>query len=175
MELTNSFQNENSSADKEETNRKRRNPFNTQIRKEDKERRQKKKARVIARNISYKVKEDALFKYFSQWGNVEELNLLKRSDGKLVGCAFVQYSGVNQASKAILKGNNTKFLGRPLYIDWALGKNEYTNKKNVQNFGDPEEKKPKIERKEENEEKSLVSSNEVFLCRIRILCINVFG
>ncbi|XP_011202096.2 RNA-binding protein 28 [Bactrocera dorsalis] len=160
MELTNSIQNENSFIDKEETNRKRRNPFNTQLRKDDKERRQKKKARIIARNISYKVKEDALLKHFSQWGNVEELNLLKRSDGKLVGCAFVQYSRVNQASKAILKGNNMKFLGRPLYIDWALGKDEYTNKKNGQNSGEPDEKKPKIELKEENEKESRDSSND---------------
>ncbi|XP_017468669.1 PREDICTED: RNA-binding protein 28 [Rhagoletis zephyria] len=128
-------------------NKKRKNPFSTQLRKEDKERRLKKKARIIARNISYKAKEDVLRKHFSQWGNVEELNLLKRPDGKLVGCAFVQYSAVNQASKAILKGNKLDFLGRPLNIDWALGKDEYTNKKNIAKKEEPDEKKPKLENK----------------------------
>lgn len=162
MELTNANQDEKTTEDNEvpQTNKKRRNPFNTQLRKEDKERRQKKKARIIARNISYKVQEDALRKHFSQWGDVEELNLLKRPDGKLVGCAFIQYSAVNQASKAILKGNNTKFLGRPLYIDWALGKDEYTNKKKEQNPEEPDEKKPKIEIKEENEDELEDSTND---------------
>ncbi|XP_004526400.1 RNA-binding protein 28 [Ceratitis capitata] len=162
MEILNSVKDEQTADDKDDPqkNKKRRNPFSVQLRKEDKERRQKKKARIIVRNISYKVKDDVLLKHFSQWGTVEDLNLLKRPDGKLVGCAFVQYSSVNQASKAILKGNNQKFLGRPIYIDWALGKDEYTNKKNDKNSDEPDEKKPKVELKEEDDKLSQTSVKE---------------
>lgn len=166
MELADSFEDVKKTDHNEvtQTNRKRRNPFNTQLRKDDEKRRRRKRARIIARNISYKVREDTLLKHFSQWGNVEELNLLKRTDGKLVGCAFVQYSGVSQASKAILKGNNIKFFGRPMYIDWALGKDEYLNKKKGQNPTEPDEKRPKIKLKEQKEEElGDCSNNEVCL------------
>jgi len=45
--------------------RKRRNPFNTQRLKEEKERRQKKRARLIVRNISYKSTEGL----GAEWGS----------------------------------------------------------------------------------------------------------
>ncbi|XP_067629700.1 RNA-binding protein 28 [Eurosta solidaginis] len=134
------------------SNRKRRNPFNTQQRKDEKDRRQKKKARIIVRNISYKAKEDSFRKHFGQWGEIEELNILQRPDGKLVGCAFVQYANVNSASKAILRGNKQEFLGRPLYIDWAIGKNDYINKKKEENAEYSGDKKSKLEPKVEAEE-----------------------
>ncbi|GBP96552.1 RNA-binding protein 28 [Eumeta japonica] len=54
--------------------------------KRGKERRQKKRARLIVRNISYKSTDEDLRKHFEQWGKLEDINLLKRADGKLVGC-----------------------------------------------------------------------------------------
>lgn len=132
---------------------KRRNPFKVQQQKDEKERRQKKRARLIVRNISYKSTEEELRKHFEKWGKLEDVNLLKRADGKLVGCAFVQYETINQATKAILQGNGKEMLGRNVFIDWALGKNEFVAKK--QGVKDePEEKKPKLEVKEEEEIKS---------------------
>lgn len=128
---------------------KRRNPFRVQQQKEEKDRRQKKRARLIVRNISYKSTEESVRKHFEQWGKLEDVNILKRSDGKLVGCAFVQYETINQATKAILKGNGQEMLGRKIFIDWALGKNDFVAKKEVKE--EPEEKKPKLELKEEEE------------------------
>lgn len=134
---------------------KRRNPFRVQQQKEEKERRQKKRARLIVRNISYKSTEDSIRKHFEQWGKLEDVNILKRADGKLVGCAFVQYETINQATKAILKGNGQEMLGRKIFIDWALGKNEFVAKKEVKD--EPEEKKPKLDVKdEENKQKNNV-------------------
>uniref|UniRef100_A0A1B0FKE9 RRM domain-containing protein n=1 Tax=Glossina morsitans morsitans TaxID=37546 RepID=A0A1B0FKE9_GLOMM len=129
--------------------RKRRNPFRVEKQKEEKERRQKKRARLIVRNINYKAAEQDLRTYFGQWGEIEEINLLKRADGKLVGCAFIQYATINQATKAILKGNSKELLGRPVFVDWALGKNEYVAGKQCDSQKEPEEKKNKIECKEE--------------------------
>ncbi|XP_037714973.1 RNA-binding protein 28 [Drosophila subpulchrella] len=127
--------------------RKRRNPFNTQRLKEEKERRQKKRARLIVRNISYKSTEDSMREHFGQWGTLEDVHILKRGDGKLVGCAFVQYETINQATKAILHSNGKELLGRKIFVDWALGKDEYASKHPKE---EPDEKKPKVEVKEED-------------------------
>ncbi|XP_073847832.1 RNA-binding protein 28 isoform X2 [Musca autumnalis] len=159
MELTgenspNVSENEGDKGTTEQKARKRRNPFKVQKEKEEKERRQKKRARLIVRNMSYKAKEEDLRKHFEQWGKLEEINIPKRPDGKLVGCAFVQYETINQATKAILKGNGKEFLGRVVFIDWALGKDEYVAKKQQNVKEEPEEKKPKVEIKEEDEKKS---------------------
>ncbi|KAH8269600.1 hypothetical protein KR018_010026 [Drosophila ironensis] len=136
----------------DEKPKKRRNPFNTQRLKEEKERRQKKRARLIVRNISYKSTPEALREHFSQWGTLEDVNILKRGDGKLVGCAFVQYETINQATKAILHSNGKELLGRKVFVDWALGKDEYVAKNPKSE--EPEEKKPKVEVKEEGEEEA---------------------
>lgn len=138
--------------------RKRRNPFNTQRLKEEKERRQKKRARLIVRNISYKSTEESMREHFAQWGTLEDVHILKRGDGKLVGCAFVQYETINQATKAILHSNGKELLGRKIFVDWALGKDEYVAKNPKE---EPEEKKPKVEVKEEGEEEEIkVESDE---------------
>ncbi|KAH8253354.1 hypothetical protein KR032_005032 [Drosophila birchii] len=138
--------------------RKRRNPFNTQRLKEEKERRQKKRARLIVRNISYKSTDESMREHFSQWGTLEDVHILKRGDGKMVGCAFVQYETINQATKAILHSNGKELLGRKIFVDWALGKDEYVAKNPKE---EPEEKKPKVEVKEEGDEEEIkVESGE---------------
>ncbi|XP_002015483.2 RNA-binding protein 28 [Drosophila persimilis] len=142
----------------EDKSKKRRNPFNTQRLKEEKERRQKKRARLIVRNISYKSTDASLREYFSKWGTLEDVNILKRGDGKLVGCAFVQYETINQATKAILKTNGKDLQGRKIFVDWALGKNEYSAKNPKDE--EPEEKKPKVEIKDESGEEPMVETNE---------------
>lgn len=90
-----------------------------------KENRKKRRSRIIVRNLSYNVKETDLREWFSKFGNIEEINLLKRSDGKLVGCAFIHYDKVNSAAKAILKTTGKEIVGRPVHCDWAVGKDRY--------------------------------------------------
>ncbi|EDW74360.1 uncharacterized protein Dwil_GK21872 [Drosophila willistoni] len=135
---------------------KRRNPFNTQRLKEERERRQKKRARLIVRNISYKSTDETLRQHFQQWGTLEDVNILKRGDGKLVGCAFVQYETINQATKAIKEANGKEMLGRQVFVDWALGKDEYTTKHVKEEDEEQEEKKLKVE----DEEKPDVDEDE---------------
>ena len=43
----------------------------------------------------------------------------------MVGCAFVQYSNVAEASKAIKELNGKPFLQRPVAIDWAVSKDRF--------------------------------------------------
>lgn len=40
------------------------------------------------------------------------MNLLKKRDGKLVGCAFVQFATVPQAAKALRELNLKELLGK---------------------------------------------------------------
>ena len=91
--------------------------------------RQKRRARLIIRNISFKSKKKNLLEHFSKFGKVEELDILKKPDGKMVGCAFVQYEKVNEAAKAILMSSGKELLGRPVYVDWAVGKDHYNKQK----------------------------------------------
>lgn len=70
--------------------------------KQNKLARQKRRARLIIRNISFKSTKANLMEHFAKFGKVEELDILKKPDGKMVGCAFIQYEKVNEAAKAIL-------------------------------------------------------------------------
>lgn len=96
-------------------------------RKKEKESRRSRKARIILRNISYKTSEKNLTERFAKYGTIKECNILKRADGKLVGCAFIQYEKVNQAAKAIHHENAKEFLGRPVVIDWAVNRKKFTD------------------------------------------------
>lgn len=71
-------------------------------------------ARLIVRNVSFKATEENLKEYFSQYGNVEEVKLLKKPDGRLVGCAFIHFTHVPMANKALAATNKKPFLGKIL-------------------------------------------------------------
>lgn len=72
----------------------------------------KRKARLIIRNISFKATEESLREHFTPYGDIIEVKLLKKPDGKLIGCAFVQYKNVPMAKKALLNTNMKPFLGK---------------------------------------------------------------
>lgn len=96
-----------------------------EARKELKEKSRLRKARIILRNVSYKVNESNLKERFAKYGEIREVNILKRPDGKLVGCAFIQFDKVNHAAKAIHHENAKEFLGRPVVIDWAVNQKKF--------------------------------------------------
>lgn len=77
------------------------------------------------RNLSFKCTEENLREHFAQFGPLVDLNVLKRSDGKLVGCAFVQYEKVTQAAKAISHCSGKDLHGRTVYVDFAVNKKEH--------------------------------------------------
>lgn len=77
------------------------------------------------RNLPFKVTEDDLTKEFAKFGIIKECNILKREDGKLVGCAFIQYDKVNHAAKAIHHANGKELFGRPVIIDWAVNNKKF--------------------------------------------------
>ncbi|XP_026736618.1 RNA-binding protein 28 [Trichoplusia ni] len=98
----------------------------SKTKKEDKKKeRVNRNARLVVRNVSFKATEDSLKKHFEPYGEILEVKLLKKPDGKLVGCAFIHFKNVPMAKKALLSTNMKPFLGRPISVDWAVAKNKY--------------------------------------------------
>lgn len=57
------------------------------------------------------VTEDDIRNLYTPYGPIEQIDLLKRPDGKPVGCGFVQFKRIEDASKAIFNTNKQEFLG----------------------------------------------------------------
>ncbi|OXU24591.1 hypothetical protein TSAR_011042 [Trichomalopsis sarcophagae] len=87
---------------------------------------QAKKARIVVRNLSFNVTESDFRRLYEPFGELEEVKLLKRPDGKLVGCGFVQFKNLEDASKAIFKTNKSNFLGRTISSEWAIPKSQFS-------------------------------------------------
>ncbi|XP_055627857.1 RNA-binding protein 28 [Toxorhynchites rutilus septentrionalis] len=88
--------------------------------------------RLIIRNLSYKITEKKLRVEFEKYGTLEEVSILKRPDGKLVGCAFIQYAKREESDRAVDAMNNNVFMGRKIELCYALHKETYSKiKKNT--------------------------------------------
>ncbi len=124
------------------------NQKNTAQRDFDRAQAKKKKARLIVRNLSFKATDAKLKSHFSTFGDVVDVNILKKKDGKMVGCAFVQYSNVQEAAKAIKELNGKPFLQRPVAIDWAVSKDRFQGGQKQDDFP-PKIKEEEPEIKEE--------------------------
>ena len=124
----------------------------------DKKAAKEKKSRLIIRNLSFKATDDKIKSHFSTYGDVVDVNILKKKDGKMVGCAFIQYSNIQEASMALKNLNGKPFLQRPIAIDWAVPKDQFQQ-------SNP---KPNAEEKEEEEVPDMVS--DPLGKKILILC-----
>lgn len=122
-------------------------------RKLEKEKRKLRKSRIILRNLPFKVTETDLTKEFSKFGEIKECNVLKRENGKLVGCAFIQYDKVNHAAKAIHHANGKEMFGRPVIIDWAVNKKQFLKHLRQQKQGNAQVKTEIKEESESDEDK----------------------
>jgi len=89
----------------------------------------KNKARLIIRNLSFKSDDISLKKFFSPHGPVVDVNILKKPDGRMVGCAFVEFKKVEDAGAAIKAANASQFLGRTIAVDWAVPKEVFKENK----------------------------------------------
>jgi len=105
----------------------------------DKKAAKEKKSRLIIRNLSFKATDDKIKSHFSTYGDVVDVNILKKKDGKMVGCAFIQYSNIQEASKALKNLNGKPFLQRPIAIDWAVPKDQFQQSNPKPNAEEKEE------------------------------------
>jgi len=112
----------------------------------------KNKARIVIRNLSFKSDEDALRKFFSPYGPLVDVNILKKPDGRMVGCAFVEFKKVSDAGDALKASNSAKFLGRTIAVDWAVPKEIFKQKDDTQDEHDENIEEPSKEDESEDEE-----------------------
>ncbi|XP_063913163.1 RNA-binding protein 28-like [Zophobas morio] len=101
------------------------------IKKEKKQKLKQKRARLIVRNLPFEATEETLREHFEKFGELEDVKILKKEDGKLVGCGFIQYKLVQKAAKARHHLHGKPFLDREINVDFALGKDKFKNKQNV--------------------------------------------
>ena len=76
---------------------------------------------IFVGNLSFKCNENSIRKYFSSCGNVVDIRLAKRDDGKLKGFAHVDFDSEESVKKA-LELNGKELDGRPLKIDVSTPK-----------------------------------------------------
>nr|XP_053626962.1 RNA-binding protein 28-like [Cherax quadricarinatus] len=83
------------------------------------------KGRIIIRNLSFKADEKLVEEHFSKYGKIREVSILRKKDGKMVGCAFVQFNEKAEALKAITECNMKPLLGRLIAVDLAVEKEKF--------------------------------------------------
>lgn len=129
-----------------------------------------KKPRIIVRNIPFKATKEDVKKLYESFGEILEINFPKRTDGTLVGCCFIQFKQLEDASKAIFNTNKKEFLGRVISSGWAVSKSKYCEKlkKELENLNDKDhtdqnEDKNKNEKyKNETKEKNIEEKKDQF-------------
>ncbi|XP_044748099.1 RNA-binding protein 28 isoform X2 [Coccinella septempunctata] len=96
-----------------------------QRKKEQKKKLKEKRARLVVKNLPFNTTEENLREHFVKFGDVSDIHILKKEDGKLTGCAFIQFKLVQKARKAKHYTHGQTFLGRKLEVDFAMSKKEY--------------------------------------------------
>ncbi|CAH0560297.1 unnamed protein product [Brassicogethes aeneus] len=100
-----------------------------QRKKQSKQVLKEKRARLMVKNLPFKATEENLKEHFEKYGEIKSVKLLRKPDGKLVGCGFVQFAFVQKAAKAKHYTNHQPFLGRNILVDFALSKDKFKKQK----------------------------------------------
>ena len=78
---------------------------------------------IFVGNLSYQTTQDDLLSAFSQFGNVERVNIVTdRDTGQPRGFAFVEMSDAREAQSAIAQLNGAELGGRALNVNEARPK-----------------------------------------------------
>src|SRR3954452_14030136 len=78
---------------------------------------------IFVGNLSYQTTQDELYAAFSQYGNVERVNIITdRDTGQARGFAFVEMTEARDAENAINSLNGADLNGRALNVNEARPK-----------------------------------------------------
>ncbi|XP_027017817.2 RNA-binding protein 28 [Tachysurus fulvidraco] len=138
-------------------------------------RKNKMKARLIIRNLSFKCSEADLKDVFSKYGTVLEVKIPLKPDGKKRGFAFVQFKNMLEAGKALTATNLKEIKDRQVAVDWAVSKDKFVANqlgsapvgKNVDNSEEmeaaeeDEDEEPTEKRSKAQPEENSLSESEV--------------
>ena len=75
-------------------------------------------------NLHYRVKESDLREVMEEYGTVDSVRIITdRETRRSKGFAFIEISGLSEASNAINALNGAEYAGRPMVVKEALPKN----------------------------------------------------
>ncbi len=78
---------------------------------------------IFVGNLSFQTTQEDLLATFSQFGNVEQVNVIRdRDTGQPRGFAFVEMSNAQEAQTAIAQLNGAELNGRTLNVNEARPK-----------------------------------------------------
>ena len=79
--------------------------------------------KIFVGNLSFQTTQEELLATFSQFGNVEQVNIVTdRDTGQPRGFAFVEMTNAQDAQKAIAQLNGAELNGRALNVNEARPK-----------------------------------------------------
>jgi nucleolar protein 4 len=91
-----------------------------------------KRWRLIIRNLRFSVNEQAIRAAFVPAGFVWEVTIPRDVDGKSRGFAFVGFICRAHAERGVKSVNGKAIEGRVVAVDWAVSKNEFDKKDDVE-------------------------------------------
>lgn len=92
--------------------------------------------------------------HFEKFGKVSEINLLKKKDEKIIGCAFVQFTNFKDAEKAVNTLNGSILSGRKIKVEFAVSKERYSKIKKEDPIDTKSTENAKVHKKKKNKSKT---------------------
>lgn len=89
--------------------------------------------------MNFDTNEDDIQEYFGECGEITQVKLLKRADGKSRGRGFVKFT-TNEAAVKAIELNDSEFMGRRIVVQYPQNKSFNSEKfyQKVNNDGSPE-------------------------------------
>ncbi|KAI5961548.1 NOP4 [Candida theae] len=101
---------------------------------------EKRKARLIIRNLPWSCKKpDTLKNIFQRYGAVFDAYIPKKKGGQMCGFAFVIMKKRAAAERAVRESKGLKIDGREVAVDFALEKSKWEQVKDQEESGDEED------------------------------------
>ncbi|GMM32344.1 mRNA-binding ribosome biosynthesis protein [Martiniozyma asiatica (nom. inval.)] len=122
-----------------------------------------KTARVIIRNLPWSVKRnEQLSSIFKKYGDIKEVKIPKKPDGKMCGFAFVTMGKHAAAEKAVKGSQGLKIDGREVAVDFAVNKTHWGTLKeeNEANNNEEEEQEEQEQEQEQEQDNEVEKENE---------------
>jgi nucleolin len=86
---------------------------------------------LFMKNLSYDSNEKSLKSFFSKFGSVTNVKILKRDDGKSKGIGFIGFASRKDAQKVLDEADNLDCDGRKILVSWS---NEKPQRENNNSF-----------------------------------------
>ena len=88
--------------------------------------------RLIVRNLPFNCTPDVLRSVFAEFGSLIDVHVVttpgKDSKPRCKGFAFVEFKTRSEGKTAVTRATGVNVLGRPIAVDFAMGKREYCEK-----------------------------------------------